>query len=153
MSHERDSRCCEGLASDPGCDSPSVSGIMSSMDATEDFEDLVAEALEELPEFFRAHLDNVIVVVEEWPDRGTLHSAGVRYPSQLLGFYHGVPQTGRTSYYGLVTPDKISIYQRPIELQCNSREELRNMVKHVVLHEIAHHFGIDDDRLKTIGAY
>ncbi len=117
------------------------------------FEDLVDDALAALPEQFADMLDNVVVVVEDWPDRATLRSVGARSPYELLGFYHGVPQTGRTSNYGLVTPDKISIYRRPIEAQCRTAEELREMVKRVVFHELAHHFGIDDDRLREIGAY
>ncbi len=117
------------------------------------FEDLVDDALAALPEQFADMLDNVVVVVEDWPDRATLRSVGARSPYELLGFYHGVPQTGRTSNYGLVTPDKISIYRRPIEAQCRTIEELRELVKRVVFHELAHHFGIDDDRLREIGAY
>ena len=117
------------------------------------FERAVAEALDELPDFFREKLDNVEVVVEEWPDRETLRRAGVGHPSQLLGFYHGVPQTERTHHYGLVMPDKISVYRRPILMQCRNWEDVRATVRRVVRHELAHHFGIDDDRLREIGAY
>jgi predicted Zn-dependent protease with MMP-like domain len=117
------------------------------------FATLVADALDSIPEFFRERLDNVEVLIEDWPDRHTMRSAGVRSPYNLLGFYHGVPLTARTTHYGLVTPDKISIYRRPIEAQCRTVEELRATVRRVVLHELAHHFGIDDDRLHDIGAY
>jgi predicted Zn-dependent protease with MMP-like domain len=79
--------------------------------------------------------------------------AGVRHPAQLLGFYHGVPQTKRTRHYGLVLPDKISIYQRPIEMRCRTIEETVRMIHRVLRHEIAHHFGIDDARLREMGAY
>ncbi len=117
------------------------------------FERLVAEALEALPETFREQLDNVEIVVEDWPDAETLRIAGVRHRAGLLGFYHGVPRTERTHRYGLVLPDKISIYQRPIEMRCRSAVEIRETVRHVLHHEIAHHFGISDERLKEIGAY
>jgi predicted Zn-dependent protease with MMP-like domain len=117
------------------------------------FEDWVAEVLETLPVAFAEMLDNVVVVVEDWPDRHTMRLAGVRSPHALLGFYHGIPQTGRNSSYGLVTPDKISIYRRPIEAQAATPEALRDLVRRVVLHELAHHFGIDDDHLRHIGAY
>jgi len=120
---------------------------------TEQFEELVAQVVNELPEFFQARLDNVDVIVEEFPDRHTMRLARVRSPYDLLGFYHGVPLTARTTNYGLVPPDKISIYRRPIEIQCRSDEELREMIRRVVLHEIAHHFGISDNRLREIGAY
>jgi len=120
---------------------------------TEQFEELVAQVVNELPEFFQERLDNVDVIVEEFPDRHTMRLARVRSPYDLLGFYHGVPLTARTTNYGLVPPDKISIYRRPIEIQCRSDEELREMIRRVVLHEIAHHFGISDNRLREIGAY
>ncbi len=117
------------------------------------FEELVAAAVDELPEMFLDMLDNVEIVVEDWPDRHTLTLAGVSSRYDLLGFYHGVPQTGRPHDYGNVAPDKISIYQRPIEAQCQSLAEVRRLVGRVVRHEIAHHFGIDDDHLREIGAY
>ncbi len=120
---------------------------------TEQFEELVVQVVNDLPEFFRERLDNVDVIVEEFPDRHTMRLARVRSPYDLLGFYHGVPLTERTTNYGLVAPDKISIYRRPIEIQCRTDEELRAMIRRVVLHEIAHHFGISDNRLRDIGAY
>lgn len=117
------------------------------------FERLVEEAIEALPGEFKRHLDNVIIVVEDWPDAETVRLAGVQSPAQVLGFYHGIPQTQRTLGYNLVAPDKISIYQQPIELHSRTFEELREMVHHVLRHEIAHHFGISDDRLRELGAY
>lgn len=119
----------------------------------EAFERLVVEALDALPAAFQAALDNVEVVVEAWPDRATLEQAKVRHPAELLGFYHGVPQTKRTRYYGLVLPDKISIYRLPIEMRCRSVDEVREMVGHVVRHEIAHHFGSSDARLRALDVY
>jgi len=117
------------------------------------FEQIVAEALDALPELFREKLDNVEVVVEDWPDPDTLRLARVDHPAAVLGFYHGIPQTKRTHSYGLVLPDKISIYQRPIEMRCRTAEQVRALIHHVLRHEIAHHFGLDDDRLREIGAY
>lgn len=117
------------------------------------FERLVAEALDTLPEFFREKLDNVEVVVEDWPHPETMRLAGVRDPTQLLGFYHGVPQTRRTHSYSLVLPDKITIYQRPIEMRCHTIDQVRATIHHVLRHEVAHHLGLDDDRLRDIGAY
>jgi predicted Zn-dependent protease with MMP-like domain len=77
----------------------------------------------------------------------------LRHRSQLLGFYHGVPQTQRTHRYGSVLPDKISIYRQPIMMRCRNWEEVRQTVARVLKHELGHHFGIDDDRLREIGAY
>jgi predicted Zn-dependent protease with MMP-like domain len=117
------------------------------------FERLVAEALDALPETFRGKLDNVEVVVEDWPDAETLRLAGAHSRAALLGFYHGIPQTKRTHNYGLILPDKISIYQRPIEMHCRTMAQVRATVERVLRHEIAHHFGISDERLQEIGAY
>ena len=117
------------------------------------FEQLVAEALDALPDVFLDKLDNVEVVVEDWPSREVVLRAGVRSAANLLGFYHGVPQTKRTHNYGLVLPDKISIYQRPIELRYRTVEQVRATIHRVLRHEIAHHFGINDKRLREIGAY
>lgn len=117
------------------------------------FEQLVAEALEALPEVFRSRLENVEIVVEDWPDRRTMRLAGVRSPADLLGFYHGVPLTRRTSHYMLVLPDKITLYRQPILMRCRTLEEVRDLVARTLRHEIAHYFGIDDDRLEEIGAY
>lgn len=119
----------------------------------ERFEELIAEAVDNLPEAFRAKLDNVEVVVEDWPDAHTMRLAGVRQRNQLLGFYHGIPQSERTSHYGMVLPDRISIYREPILLRCRTWREVRQLAEHVLRHEIAHHFGISDDRLQEIGAY
>ena len=119
----------------------------------EAFERLVAKALDGLPKSFQDSLDNVEIVVEDWPDSDTMQRVGARHPTQLLGFYHGVPQTRRTHGYGLVLPDKISLYQHPIEMRCRTTEQVRAMVQRVLRHEVAHHFGSDDDRLREIGAY
>ncbi len=120
---------------------------------TAEFEALVAESIDSLPEMFLEALDNVDIVVEDFPDRHTMRLARVRSPYGLLGFYHGVPLTQRTASYGMISPDKISIYRRPIEAQCQSEDEVRALTRRVVLHEIAHYFGISDERLHELGAY
>lgn len=120
---------------------------------SDEFEQLVLEALESMPEMFHEALDNVEIVIEQWPAWNTMRMARVRSKFELLGFYHGVPLTERTTSYNLVSPDKISIYQKPIEAQCSTPQEVRALVHRVVLHELAHYFGIDDDRLHEIGAY
>jgi predicted Zn-dependent protease with MMP-like domain len=117
------------------------------------FQRLVIEAINALPQSFQDKLDNVEIVVEDWADANTVRQAKVRHPADLLGFYRGIPQTKRTHHYGMVLPDKISIYQRPIEMRCTTIEQIRETIGRVVRHEIAHHFGISDDHLKEIGAY
>lgn len=123
------------------------------------FEQLVGEALDELPPFFQAQMDNVVILVEVWPSRRTLREMGVGEGHTLLGLYRGIPLTERTQGYNLVPPDTITLYQGPIERAAAEWEEgthldrVREEVRHTIIHEIAHHFGIDDERLLELGAY
>ena len=119
----------------------------------EEFEQLVVEALDALPEFFRQKLQNIEVVVADWPSEAERRAVGLKPGQLLFGLYQGVPLTRRGSNYGLVLPDKITIYRLPIEQVCRTREEVIARVQHTVRHEIAHHFGISDDRLRELGAY
>ena len=116
----------------------------------EKFEGLVERAIESLPLEFQRKLENVDIVVEEWPTAVQLRQAKTKSPGQLLGLYQGVPQTRRGRGYGLVLPDKISIFQRPIEAQCRSGYEIEVKIGEVVRHEIAHHFGLDEETLRKI---
>jgi predicted Zn-dependent protease with MMP-like domain len=119
----------------------------------EEFEQLVVQALDDLPEFFQQRLQNIEVVVVDWPTAAELQSVGLKPGQLLLGLYHGVPLTRRTGHYNLVLPDKISIFQGPIERVCRTREQVVRQVQRTVKHELAHHFGIDDERLRELGAY
>ena len=116
----------------------------------ERFEALVARAIDNLPPEFQRKLENVDIVVENWPTPGQLRQAKHSHPTQLLGLYQGVPQTRRGRGYGLVLPDKISIFQRPIEAQCRFGDEIEAKIEEVVRHEIAHHFGLDEKTLRKI---
>ena len=117
----------------------------------ERFSELVAEAIESLPPQFLEKMDNVEVVIEGWPSREALLRAGLPPGQTLFGLYEGIPLTKRTSNYGMVLPDKITIYQGPIEACFRTPEEIRRQVQKTVIHEIAHHFGIDDERLDELG--
>lgn len=119
----------------------------------EEFEQLVVQALDALPEFFQQKLQNIEVVVADWPTTAELQRVGMKPGQLLLGLYQGVPLTRRTSNYGLVLPDKITIFQGPIERICRTPERVVRQVQRTVKHEIAHHFGISDDRLRELGAY
>jgi predicted Zn-dependent protease with MMP-like domain len=101
---------------------------------------LVEEAVESIPEQFRERLSNVDFVVEEVPG-GEL----------LLGLYQGVPLTERDAGYFGVLPDRIVLFRRPIEARARSDADLAELVREVVIHEVAHYFGIDDDRLDELG--
>ncbi|PYT37943.1 MAG: hypothetical protein DMF52_00945 [Acidobacteria bacterium] len=114
------------------------------------FERLVAEAIESLPDDFKEKLDNVAVVVEDLPSPAEARRYG-RGGGRLLGLYQGHPLTRRDSRYGMAFPDKITIYQHNVEAICGSDAEVREEVRRTVLHEIAHHFGLDDSRLHELG--
>jgi len=116
----------------------------------ERFELLVARAVETLPEEFITRLENVDVVVEDYPTRGQMARVGLGRGQTLLGLYEGVPLTKRGAHYGLVPPDKITIFQKPIEAKCRYGAEITAEIKRVIQHEIAHHFGIGDARLRQI---
>ncbi len=118
---------------------------------TERFERLVARAVEELPEEFCERLENVDVVVADEPDRRQRRRSRLRPRDTLLGLYEGVPLTERTYGYGMVMPDKITIFQKTIEERCRSDSQIVASVRRTVLHEIGHHFGISDARLRELG--
>ncbi len=110
------------------------------------FDDLVLEAIEALPEAFRARLNGVAIVVEDEPTPDQLHSVGVH---GLYGLYQGVPRT-RWAADSAPIPSKITIFRRPLERSHRSYDALREAVAETVRHEIAHHFGIDDARLQAL---
>jgi predicted Zn-dependent protease with MMP-like domain len=105
------------------------------------FEELVSEALDELPAEFAAAMDNVVVLVEERDENDP----------GILGLYHGVALTERGHDYAGVLPDRISIYREPILAMCDSEQAVVDEILITVVHEIAHHFGIDDERLHELG--
>jgi len=114
------------------------------------FEWLVARAIDSLPDEFLTKLENIDVVVEGWPTQGQLARVGLRRGETLLGLYEGVPLTRRGGHYGLVPPDKITIFQKSIEAKCRHDAEITAEIQRVVRHEIAHHFGIGDARLEQL---
>jgi len=115
-----------------------------------EFEDLVESALKKLPRPFRQKLKNIAVVVEDWADDETLEDVGIEPPDTLYGLYRGVDLTRRDSSYGNVLPDTIHIYQGPIEEDCADPEEMAELVRDVVVHEVGHYFGLDDETMEGI---
>jgi predicted Zn-dependent protease with MMP-like domain len=107
------------------------------------FESLVAEALDDLPPYVQERLENIAVVVEDWP----------RGDEELLGLYEGINRLDRASGYHLVTPDRITLFWRPIvdEVGTADRRAIRREIRKTVIHEVAHHFGIDDAELERLG--
>jgi predicted Zn-dependent protease with MMP-like domain len=116
-----------------------------------EFERLVAQAVESLPETFLERLENVDVVVEDEPTAEDLELARIEPGGTLLGLYHGVPQSRRGPWYGNLLPDRIVIYQRSIEAMARDRREIRKEIRITLMHEIGHHFGLGEDDLAEAG--
>ena len=114
------------------------------------FEKIVIDAVTGMPSEFKELLDNIDICIQDWPSREQLKSVGLRDKYELLGLYEGTPRTERDQGYNLVLPDKISIFQKPLEAQCPSARELKDEIVRTVKHEIAHYFGLDDERLEQI---
>ena len=115
---------------------------MAAWVSPEDFDDLVGQALDGIPARLAAAMDNVAVLVEEEPPADQ---------PGLLGLYEGVPLTARDGWYAGVLPDRITVFRGPILRRCRTREEVVDEVRVTVVHEVAHHFGIDDDELDELG--
>ncbi|MBI4240727.1 MAG: metallopeptidase family protein [Candidatus Rokubacteria bacterium] len=115
-----------------------------------EFEALVARALQTLPRRFKRKLKNIAVVVEDWPDAQTLTEMEIEPPDTLYGLYRGVDLTHRDTSYGNVLPDTITIFQGPIEADCDDPDEMAELVRDVVMHEIGHYFGLDDTTMEAL---
>ena len=115
-----------------------------------EFESLVERALKTLPRRFRQKMKNIAVVVNDWADAETLEEMGIEPPDTLYGLYRGVDLTRRDSSYGNVLPDTITIYQGPIEEDCAVEAEMAELIRDVVIHEVGHYFGLDDDTMAEL---
>ncbi len=117
------------------------------------FVQLVEEAIDSIPEALRSEIENVEIIVQEWPTEEQIRQVSERRDIMLLGLYEGIPRTKRGVWYGQVLPDKITIFRQPLMQLSTDVDNLRARVRHTVIHEIAHHFGISDARLRELGAY
>lgn len=117
------------------------------------FEDLVAEAVESLPEEFKRKLENIDIVIEDEPTAEQVRLAHVPKSIFLMGLYQGVPFSKRTHFYGNVLPDKITIFRNNIERACRTEEETKEAIRRTVIHEFAHYFGLSDEHMKRSGTY
>ncbi len=116
----------------------------------EEFEEAVVSALKRLPKFIKEKMENVDMVVEDRAPQDLLSEMGLHSPSELLGLYQGVPLDRRGFYYGNVLPDKITLFQIPIESICKTKEEIKEKIREVVIHEVGHYFGLNDERLEEL---
>lgn len=117
----------------------------------QEFLGLVSQAIASLPPSVTARLANVEVVVKARPTQAELAMAGTGPAETLFGLYTGMPLTERSSSYGMVLPDKITLYQRPIEEVCRTTREVQAQVRTTLLHEIGHHFGLSEEELARAG--
>jgi predicted Zn-dependent protease with MMP-like domain len=115
-----------------------------------EFEEIVISALRTLPKVFKKKMENIDVVVEHQASPLLLSEMGISSPSELLGVYQGIPLDRRGFYYGNVLPDKITLFQIPIESICKTNEEIEDKIRNVVIHEVGHYFGLDEDRLREL---
>jgi predicted Zn-dependent protease with MMP-like domain len=116
-----------------------------------DFQEALRQALDDLPDPFRQALENVAIVVEEWPPDWLLDELGVPPDGTLYGFYHGVPMPERSVSLSGNLPDKISIYRGPLQEDFPRAAELRRQIRVTLLHEIGHYFGMDEEALERLG--
>jgi predicted Zn-dependent protease with MMP-like domain len=114
------------------------------------FQQLVEDALAEIPPRFRAAMKNVAVIVEDAPPADILEEMEIEPPDSLFGLYQGIPLPERTWSYGNALPDRISIYQQPIEDACDDDDEIRECVAETIIHEFGHYFGMDEDQIEEI---
>jgi len=115
------------------------------------FDRLVQEALSTIPEEFKHRLDNVELLIADWPTSEQLSRLGLPPGGTLFGLYQGVPQTRRGSRYGLVPPDTITLFREPIVAAGHTYPGVAYIIRRTVLHEIAHHFGFDEEQLRELG--
>ncbi len=116
-----------------------------------EFEETVAEALDELPDEIAEALSNISVVVEQWPSPEIMRKMNLRNRYELLGLYEGVPLSRRGVAYSGVLPDRVTIFQGPVESTGKSKKALRESIRSVVVHEIAHHIGLEEERIRELG--
>lgn len=114
----------------------------------EGFEKIVKKGIRAIPENFLSKLDNVAIIVESEPTKTQKKKLHIHKGWTLLGLYEGIPQSKRGDHYTFVVPDKITIFQRPIEAGARDEKEIEEIVKNTVWHEIAHHFGMDEGSVR-----
>ena len=117
----------------------------------DEFEAVVDEAIRSIPDGFNHYLEELVVDIEPMPDAATCEDVGVRDPRTLLGLYRGTPLTERHVEAPYRYPERIVIYKDNIERMCRSRHRMIDQIRKTVLHEIGHHFGLDEHQLRELG--
>jgi predicted Zn-dependent protease with MMP-like domain len=117
----------------------------------EEFQQYIEKAIDSIPESFRGRMDNIAFLVEPYPSDSDLERLGLKDGRQLLGLYSGIPYTYRNTGYMGNLPDRIILFQKNIESLCRTERELMDKVKEVVIHEVAHYFGMNDEEIRQAG--
>lgn len=117
----------------------------------EKFGEMMEEALHDIPSPFKEKIENLAFMAEPYPSESDLGRVGLNDKYSLLGIYSGVPYTHRNTYYMNTTPDRIILFQKNIERYCDNEEELNEKIREVLIHEIAHYFGMDEDQVRAAG--
>jgi predicted Zn-dependent protease with MMP-like domain len=117
----------------------------------EHFSEMMEDELHAIPEPFKEKIENLVFMVEPYPSDSDLGRVGLTDRYSLLGIYSGVPYTSRNTYYMNTTPDRIILFQKNIERYCHTEEELKVKIREVLIHEIAHYFGMDEDQVRAAG--
>ena len=117
----------------------------------EEFQNYMEKALEAIPEAFSSKMDNIVFIIEPYPSENDLSRLGLNDRRQLLGLYSGIPYTRRDTGYMGTMPDRIILFQKNIESLCRTEEQLVDKIKEVVIHEVAHYFGMDDEEIRNAG--
>lgn len=117
----------------------------------EEFESLVDAALESIPTAFAPYMEGLAIDIEPMPDEDTLADLGIDDPHDLLGLYRGTPLTARSVEHTFHMPESVVIYQRNLERMCRTRKQLVRQIRKTILHEVGHHFGLDEDELDEAG--
>ncbi len=117
----------------------------------EEFHEMMDRAIETIPPVFKDKIENLAFIVEPYPSENDLGRMGLKDKHTLLGLYSGIPYTHRSTWYTGVTPDRIILFQKNIETYCNTIEELREKIREVVVHEVAHYFGMNEEEIRKAG--
>lgn len=117
----------------------------------EEFHTMMEEAIETIPDKFKDKIENLAFIVEPYPTESDMERLGLKSKYSLLGLYSGVPYTNRNTYYMGVTPDRIILFQNNIQALCDSLDELKEKIREVVVHEVAHYFGMNEDEIRQAG--
>jgi predicted Zn-dependent protease with MMP-like domain len=114
------------------------------------FERLVVEAIALIPKRFRREIRNLALIVEDEPSLALLDEMEIEPPDSLYGLYQGTPLTERTASYGNTLPDRITLFQKPIEEDCEDEDEVRAVIGETLIHEVGHYFGLSEEEIEEI---